>query len=365
MRIALVTHDISLEHDTGWGHPERPARVPAVIDGVRGAGFPVVELTAPPAERADISRIHDGGYIDAIEQFCASGGGALDADTVAKSASWEAALRSAGAGLAAVDALERDAADVGFVVMRPPGHHALPSRAMGFCLFNNVAVAAAHLADAGHRVAIVDWDVHHGNGTQDVFYDDDRVLYISMHEYPAYPGTGSAGELGAGAAIGSTINIPWPPGTDGAAYRWAMDAVIRPVLDQFAPDWLLVSAGYDAHAADPLAGIMLTADDYWFMASRLRGVVPERRTVFFLEGGYDLDALRESSAATLGGWHAGSDTGAADAASAPADATSAGAMSRGAAHVAAGVVDAVRRRWDVAPFDSEPRGEGTLPPHAL
>ena len=308
MRVVLVTHDSSLEHNTGRGHPERPARVPAVVEGVRGAGHTVIDLGAPEATTANLELIHDPAYILAIERFCASGGGPVDPDTVAHRASWEAALRSAGAGLAAVEALREGEAEIGFVVMRPPGHHALRAQAMGFCFFNNVAITARSLVEAGERVAIVDWDVHHGNGTQDAFYDEPGVLYVSLHEYPAYPGTGWHTETGTAAGTGTTVNIPWPQGTDGRAYRWAIDALVRPVLEQFQPTWLLVSAGYDAHEADPLAGIRLRADDYRYMAGRLSAVVPPGRSVVFLEGGYDLEALRVSAGATVDGW-AGGDPG--------------------------------------------------------
>lgn len=301
MRVVLATHDVALEHDTGFGHPERAARVPAVLEGIRGAGLPLMELTAPLAGTEVLTLIHAPAYVAALERFCASGGGALDADTVARRASWEAAVRSAGAGPAAIDALRRGEGDVAFVVMRPPGHHALPDRAMGFCLFNNVAISARSLTEDGRRVAIVDWDVHHGNGTQDVFYEDPDVLYISMHEFPAYPGTGFYTETGAGHGAGANLNFPWPTGTAGSTYRWTVEHAIRPILDQYRPDWLLISAGYDAHAADPLAGIRLAADDYAFMAGRLAGAVPPGRTVLFLEGGYDLAALRDSAAATVRG----------------------------------------------------------------
>ena len=302
MRVILVSHDSSMRHDTGVGHPERPARVPAVIEGVRTSGLEVIDLSAPEASEQTLTVVHDATYVAAIERFCAAGGGALDPDTVARAQSWEAALRSAGSGPAAVEALERDQGDLAFLAMRPPGHHAMPARAMGFCLFNNIAITARLLTQQGQRVAIVDWDVHHGNSTQDVFYDDNRVLYLSMHEFPAYPGTGWLHECGAGDGEGMTLNIPWPTGSDGTAYRWAFDELFVPILRQYAPDWLLVSAGYDAHRNDPLAGIRLVADDYRFMAGRLAHLVPAARTVIFLEGGYDLAALRESTAATLRGF---------------------------------------------------------------
>ena len=249
-----------------------------------------------------LTRVHTETYVEAIRRFCASGGGALDPDTVATAASWEAARLSAGSGLTALDALEAGDADLGFVVMRPPGHHALANRAMGFCLFNNVAIAARHLTARGQRVAIFDWDVHHGNGTQEIFYDDPEVLYLSLHEFPAYPGTGWLTETGSGDGAGFTLNVPWPTGTTGASYRYVTDTVLVPVLRQFGPDWILVSAGYDAHRADPLAGIELESTDYRFMAGRLAEVVPPGRIAVFLEGGYDLEALRDSAAATVRGF---------------------------------------------------------------
>jgi acetoin utilization deacetylase AcuC-like enzyme len=249
-----------------------------------------------------LTLVHDPAYVRAIEHFCEAGGGALDPDTVARPASWEAALRSAASGPAAVSALRAGDGDIAFVAMRPPGHHAMPAQAMGFCLFNNIAITARQLVNEGAKVAIVDWDVHHGNSTQDVFFDDPRVLYLSLHEFPAYPGTGWLHESGASDGNGMTINIPWPTATGSDAYRWAFDAIVVPVLSQYQPDWLLVSSGYDAHVNDPLAGIRLVADDYRFMAGRIAPMVAPAHTVIFLEGGYDLDALTESTAATLHGF---------------------------------------------------------------
>lgn len=305
MRVVLVTHPSSLEHDTGVGHPERPARIPAVVDGVRRSGLAVVDLSPPEASVDTLMLVHDRPYVTAIEHFCEAGGGALDPDTVARSGSWEASLRSAGSGPAAVAALRDGKGDVAFCALRPPGHHAMPARAMGFCIFNNIAITAAQLAKEGNKVAIVDFDVHHGNSTQDVFFGEPNVLYVSLHEFPAYPGSGWLRECGTGEGGGTTLNFPWPTGTDGAPYRLAFDDVILPVLSQFAPDWLLVSAGYDAHVADPLAGLRLVENDYRFMGGRLSTVVKPARTVFFLEGGYDLVALEQSTAATLRGFAAG------------------------------------------------------------
>jgi len=304
MRVGLVTHPSSLEHRGPASHPERPDRIAAAVAGVHQSGLVTVELTATSVSRNDLVRVHDESFVDAIESFCAAGGGAIDLDTFAVEASWQAALNAAGSGATAVRALEGGDIDVAFVAMRPPGHHAERARAMGFCLFNNVAVAAAALADKGQRIAIVDWDVHHGNGTQEIFAADRDVLYVSIHQDPFYPGTGSVDEIGEGEGIGATINIPMTEGAGGTDYAEAMARVVVPVVEQFAPDWMLVSAGYDAHTADPLAGIRLEDGDYSAMSSGLAPLVPGARTVFFLEGGYDLAAVRDSIAATLDG-HAG------------------------------------------------------------
>ena len=307
MRVLLVEHESSLRHDTGFGHPERPDRIPAAIRGVHESGLEVVTHQPSAAELDLIAMVHSPNYIGEIERFCASGGGSLDPDTVAVAQSWEAALRAAGAGAAAVAQLRAGNADTAFLAMRPPGHHALVGRAMGFCLFNNIAITARLLTEGGERVAIVDWDVHHGNGTQDTFMRDPNVQYVSLHEFPAYPGTGWVDERGEGAANDTILNIPMPMGTEGDAYRWVMRWVIIDELRDFAPDWVLVSAGYDAHRADPLAGIRLEEGDYGVMARLLTEVVPSDRIVFFLEGGYDLSAMTGSIAATLRGVAGSSD----------------------------------------------------------
>ena len=299
MRPLLFHHDDCRDHDPGRGHPERPERLAAAIAGARSSNGEIQERSAPLADVADLYGVHDPAYVAAIRDFCAAGGGALDLDTVAVAESWPAALRAAGAGLAALEAVDAGDAGVVFLAVRPPGHHALTARAMGFCLFNNVAVTADRIRSRGDRVAIVDWDVHHGNGTQDTFYADDSVLYLSLHEFPFYPGTGWLDETGRGAGRGTTVNIPFPAGTGGDAYREGFERVILPVLGEFAPSRILVSAGYDAHRADPLAGMRLEAADYQWMAAGLSGFgVP---VVYFLEGGYDLPAIEASVEATLRG----------------------------------------------------------------
>jgi len=211
--------------------------------------------------------------------------------------SWTAARLAAGAGLAAIEGLRNGDAEMAFCAVRPPGHHATPTRTMGFCLLNNVAVAAAALADAGERVAIVDIDAHHGNGTQEAFFTDGRVLFVSCHQWPLYPGTGAADEVGTGDGAGTTINVPLPAGAAGDTYRYAMDVLVVPAVERFAPDWILISAGFDAHRADPLTDLGLAAGDYADLMGRLTGLVPTGRLIAFLEGGYDLGALADSAGA--------------------------------------------------------------------
>jgi len=300
--VLYVTHPSFSQHQTGPYHPERTARLRAVEHGVQDAGLPIRMLIPPPASRDLLELVHVPAYLDAVERFCQAGGGHLDPDTVVGPTSWEAALRAAGAGPAAV--AEMSASDdvrIGFLALRPPGHHATPDRAMGFCLINNVGVTAALLASQGAKVAIVDWDVHHGNGTQAMFYRDPRVLYISTHQFPFYPYEGRAEEVGEGPGLGATVNIPVPAGTAGDAYRIAWNEIIDPVLTQYDADWILVSAGYDAHSEDPLAELRLEADDFGWMASRLNAVHGNKPVLLFLEGGYHLPALTTSVTSTLRG----------------------------------------------------------------
>jgi acetoin utilization deacetylase AcuC-like enzyme len=297
----LLVADVGNDaHDTGSGHPERPARLGAVRLGITDAvGDDLLRLEPRTATLQELSRVHHPAYLDALETLSVSGGGTLDADTPVSAGSWATARLAAGAGLAAVEAVGSARGGPAFVAVRPPGHHAGPARGMGFCLLNNIAIAATALADAGERVLIVDWDVHHGNGTQEVFWDDPRVLFVSLHQSSLYPGTGARSETGGPGAPGLTVNLPFPPGTQGDAVLDALNGITGSV-EAFAPTRVLVSAGYDAHRDDPLANLALSSDDYGRLAERVARFAggPELLTLF-LEGGYDLTALRESVAATL------------------------------------------------------------------
>lgn len=289
-------------HDTGWGHPERVERLRAVEDGLKDPVLVGVlsHIAARAATRDELLRVHAGGYIDALRDYIAAGGGDIDPDTHVSPGSWDAALLAAGAGLTAVESLDKGEADSAFVIARPPGHHATRTAAAGFCLINNAAVTAAALANRGERVLVVDWDVHHGNGTQDIFWDDPRVLYISTHQWPAYPGTGRPQDTGGSGAPGLTINVPLPAKATGDVARRALEEIAAPAVERFNPTWVIVSAGYDAHMADPLADLSWSAGDYADIASDVASWAPASgRLVVFLEGGYDLNALRLSVAATI------------------------------------------------------------------
>ncbi len=300
MTVAIYGHPACLAHDPGVGHPESAARLVAVLEALSDARFAMIErIETPRATRMQLARVHQLELIAEITGNSPSEGCyRLDADTVMSPESLEAALRAAGAVCAAVDGAIAGRNQRGFCAVRPPGHHATRSSAMGFCLFNNIAVGAAH-ALAAHtleRVAIVDFDVHHGNGTQDIFCNDARVLFASSHQSPLYPGTGARGETG----VGNIFNAPLPPGAGSSEFRDAYATLLLPAIDAFAPQVVMISAGFDAHRLDPLAYLNLDADDYAWITTRLVEVADrhaEGRIVSTLEGGYSLTALRESTAA--------------------------------------------------------------------
>jgi acetoin utilization deacetylase AcuC-like enzyme len=282
------------EHRADEYHPERPERSVAARAGVARANVDVRPVATRPATLEELSRVHSARYVEALEQL-AGHQGLLDSDTYLARGSVRAAERAAGGATALVDAFMNDELDRGVALLRPPGHHARPGAAMGFCLLNNVAVAAAHALNRGlGRVAIVDWDVHHGNGTQEMFFADPRVLYVSLHQWPFYPGTGAADEVGEGPGRGYTVNVPLSEGARTADYVAAFERVVLPIIESYAPELLLVSAGFDAHRDDPLAGMQLDAAAYAWMTSQLVRAADKSargKIALLLEGGYDLPAL--------------------------------------------------------------------------
>jgi acetoin utilization deacetylase AcuC-like enzyme len=297
--MLLYTHSACLKHLPGPGHPESPARLQAVLEALDHDRFALLDrVEAPRATREQLERVHTTALIDFVEaKTPASGFAPIDADTVMSPDSFEAALRAAGAVCAAVDALIDGNATRAFCAVRPPGHHATRAGAMGFCLFNSIAIGAAHARARGlERVAIVDFDVHHGNGTQDIFWNAPHVLYASTHQWPLYPGTGASAETGAG----NIVNAPLPPASSSFAFREACRDIILPALDRFRPQLVMVSAGFDAHYLDPLANLNLDAADYEWITRELVDVAQRHaagRIVSSLEGGYSLTALRQSVSA--------------------------------------------------------------------
>ncbi len=300
MTTLLFSHESSARHDTGQGHPERPDRIRAVMEALAADRFAALDRReAPEADLADLDRVHPAGYVERLLAAVPEDGLVrIDPDTVMSPESGEAALRASGAIIAAIDAVAAGAADNAFCAVRPPGHHAEPGRSMGFCLFNNIAVGALH-ARAAHgldKIAVVDFDVHHGNGTQAVFESDPGLLFASTHEYPLYPGTGAASETG----VGNVFNVPLASGSGSAEFRAGVEDRILPALRAFRPDLVLISAGFDAHARDPLASLRLVEDDYAWITAELCAVAGEfsgGRLVATLEGGYDLEALAASVSA--------------------------------------------------------------------
>ena len=307
MTTVLLTHPAFREHATPPGHPERPDRLDAIEAALKDEAFAALSRHSAPMASADTARlVHADAHVDSIARARPrgeAGGGPggefvrIDADTSMSPGSWEAALRAIGAATAAIDLVVTGAADNAFCAVRPPGHHAETGRAMGFCLFNNVAIAARH-AQRQHgieRVAIIDFDVHHGNGTQDIFCKDPDVFYGSTHQMPLYPGTGAREETGAG----NVFNAPLAAGAGTRQFREAMNGVILPALDRFSPDLVLVSAGFDAHWRDPLAALNLQDEDFVWITRQLMQLAEkhcDNRLVSLLEGGYDLHALANSVA---------------------------------------------------------------------
>ena len=300
MQVGFVYCEDYLEHDTGM-HPENAGRLRAIMKGLEDANLIDVLYPVKPiaASTGQIQLVHTSEHIRTVKDF-SSKEKALDGDTPTSNRSYEVALLAAGGVISAVDAVMDSVVgmDSVFALVRPPGHHAKPDRSMGFCLFNNVAIAARYAQKRGlGKVLIVDWDVHHGNGTQEVFYEDSSVLYFSIHQYPHYPGTGKVNEMGAGEGRGYTINVPLPGGANDADYLYVFNEILVPAARKFKPDIILVSAGQDGHRDDPLAGMNLTSAGFGQMTGVVRSLSEElcgRRLVLSLEGGYDYGALSDS-----------------------------------------------------------------------
>ena len=302
MTTGLFTHDACFRHVTPPGHPERVERLEAVLGALNGGSYPGLRhFAAPKADRRVLAAAHDQALVDAVLLAKIPDGefARIDADTSMSTGSAEAALRAAGAVVAAVDAVMAGDIANGFCAVRPPGHHAERSRAMGFCLFNNIAIGALH-ARATHgleRIAVIDFDVHHGNGTQDIFWNDANLFYASTHQFPLYPGTGRRSERGI---AGNVVNAPLAPGAGSGEFRTAFQDIVLPALEGFSPQFVFISAGFDAHADDPLASLNLHEDDFAWATKRLCDIAARhcsRRVVSALEGGYDLHALASSTAA--------------------------------------------------------------------
>lgn len=304
-RTTLIWSDRFRDHQTG-GHPENPRRIDALARAFREHGiFDSHRVVAPePLDPKQLETIHDPRLIERVHRIAERGGGWLDADTYVSAESFNVALLATGAAVQAVDIVMSEGRSPVFALVRPPGHHAEPDRSMGFCLFNNIAIAARHAIDRHglERVAIIDWDVHHGNGTQATFWTDPDILFISLHQSPLYPGTGAAGERGAGEGTGMTLNIPLPPGSSGQRYRQAMDEIVMPAVEAFQPELLLVSAGFDAHRDEPLAMMRLEEPDFAYLARAVAAAADrlcEGRLVLILEGGYNLTALGASAVSVI------------------------------------------------------------------
>jgi acetoin utilization deacetylase AcuC-like enzyme len=304
----LAADALCMKHNPGFGHPECPARYEAVITGLEEAGIAakLKPIRGRDATRAELRRVHTGHYLDLTERQIKDGATELSTgDTAVCEASWDAAVRAAGLAVSAVDAVMTGDVRNAFCIVRPPGHHATADRGMGFCIFNNIAIAARHAQEAHgvERVLIVDWDVHHGNGTQDIFYGDGSVLFFSTHQWPLYPGTGRRSETGIGPGAGLTINCPLPAGAGRAQVLGAMRDLLEPAADRFAPELVLISAGFDSGAGDPLGDFLLADEDFAEMTELVMGIADRHakgRVVSLLEGGYGLRVLGSAVAAHVG-----------------------------------------------------------------
>jgi acetoin utilization deacetylase AcuC-like enzyme len=302
-RPVYLSHPASLAHDTG-SHPERAARIVAIEQELaRHDWLGMERVEAPRVSAETLTAVHPARYVRGIEELCAAGPGSIDADTFVVEASYEAALRAAGGAVRLVDLLLSGEVPTGLSALRPPGHHAEPSRGMGFCLFDNVAVAAQHALDAHglERVLVLDWDVHHGNGTNAAFHASPNVLFVSLHEWPLYPGTGPASDVGSGPGVGYTVNLPVAAGAGDALYASLLEHVVTPLALAYRPQLILISAGFDAHRDDPLADVELTESGFAALTGTVRrlGAELEAPVGAVLEGGYDLRALAASTAAML------------------------------------------------------------------
>jgi acetoin utilization deacetylase AcuC-like enzyme len=303
MPTALIHHPLFKEHDTGPGHPESPSRYSVVMKSLQDDAelwSNLLEVQAREAPRGDVQAAHTPQLYKQIERVVSEGTGYLDGDTVVSMKSLDAALHGAGAACQAIDLIMRGEVSNAFVPVRPPGHHATAERAMGFCLFNNVAVAARYAQNHSpeiERVAIVDWDVHHGNGTQGVFYDDPTVFFFSTHQYPWYPGTGSRGENGVGRGVGSTLNVPLRALTPAREQKRMFDAALAEISGKFQPDLIIISAGFDSHQGDPLGQLLLEDEDFVSLTRTVKEWAKQAcggRIVSCLEGGYNLQTLGET-----------------------------------------------------------------------
>jgi len=301
LTTGIVYHPDYLRHEPGSGHPERPARLKAIMSHLQQQGVldELVSIEAGPADEKWLSLVHPASYLRELEDAARHAPAYLDPDTGVSTQSYRVAVLAAGGLLRAVDAVMEGRVANAFVASRPPGHHALAARAMGFCLINNVAVAARYIQQKYDlkRVMIIDWDVHHGNGTQDIFYRDGSVFYFSTHQYPYYPGSGAADETGAGAGEGATLNVPLQAGAGDAEIERAFTEQLVPAADNFRPEFILISAGFDAHAGDPLAGLRVTEAGYSELTRIVMDIARRHahgRIVSVLEGGYDLDSLAHS-----------------------------------------------------------------------